>query len=101
MEPPRIVLLVRGKEKITQFTLFSLNLRQDSPFIDVCSGTGQNLDTLLSSRLNGIGSDRSVYAISLAQRNKISLTNADLDNLPIRHETVGLIIALTERHLRI
>ena len=62
--------------------------------IDIGCGVGSNLRILGSAGLSVIGLDRSLHALSLARKKeKFSLINGDLNDLPIRPESVGLIVA--------
>ncbi len=83
------------RRKLLRFFLSSLNIPKNSFALDVGCGTGSNLKILRSGGLKGIGLDRSIYALSLTQ-NKINspLINADLNDLPVHPESIGLIVAM-------
>jgi SAM-dependent methyltransferase len=82
------------RRRFLKSILSSIHLPSKIVTLDIGCGVGSNLRTLLSAGLNVIGIDRSVYALSLARKkNKFLLINGDLNNLPIRPKSVGLIIA--------
>ena len=62
--------------------------------IDIGCGAGSNLRTLVSSGLYAIGLDQSLYALSLVRaKEACPLLAGDLNKLPIKTKSVGLIIA--------
>ena len=83
------------RRKLLRFFLSTLNIPKNSFALDVGCGTGSNLKILRSGGLKAIGLDRSIYALSLTQ-NKITspLINADLNYLPVRPGSIGLIVAM-------
>ena len=83
------------RRKLLKSLLSSLNVTKDCITLDIGCGTGANLKILGSTGFNVIGIDRSIYALSLIQRNiNFPLINGDLNGLPIRPESVGLIVAM-------
>jgi SAM-dependent methyltransferase len=76
--------------------LHSLDVPQEFSAVDIGCGTGSNLRTLGSAGLyKVVGLDRSFYALSLAKsRLNLPLINGDLNQLPVRSESFGLIIAM-------
>lgn len=67
----------------------------DSIALDIGCGVGSNLQVLRAMRLQVIGLDRSLYALCLAKKKSaLPLINGDLNALPIRPNSVGLIIAM-------
>jgi len=89
------------RRKLLRSILLSLPIGHGSTVLDIGCGTGSNLKLLRAERLNVIGLDSSFYALSLAKRNsEYALINGDLNRLPIRSESIGLIIAMdTLEHL--
>jgi SAM-dependent methyltransferase len=86
------------RRKLLKSILSSVNLPINSLTIDIGCGTGSNLRTLTSSGLYTIGLDRSIYALTLVKKRKnkddFHLLAGDLNNLPIKTKSVGLIIAM-------
>jgi SAM-dependent methyltransferase len=83
------------RRKLLKSILASLPLPQGSLSLDIGCGTGSNLRLLRAEGLSVIGLDNSLYALSLAKMNsRFSLVNGDVNMLPIRPESVGLIIAM-------
>ncbi len=83
------------RKKLLSLLLSSLDLSGECVAIDIGCGVGSNLRILKSAGLDVIGLDRSFYALTLAQKKiKFPLLNADLNNLPIRPKSVGLIVAM-------
>jgi SAM-dependent methyltransferase len=84
------------RRRLLRGLLHSLDLPQEFSAVDIGCGTGSNLRTLGSVGIyNVVGLDRSLYALSLAKK-KVDLpfVSGDINNLPIRSNSVGLIIAL-------
>jgi SAM-dependent methyltransferase len=82
------------RRKLLKSILASFPLPQGSLALDIGCGTGSNLRLLTAEGLSVIGLDNSLYALSLAKMNsRFSLVNGDVNMLPIRPESVGLIIA--------
>ena len=83
------------RRKLLKSLLSSLNVSKNCITLDIGCGTGANLRILGATGFNVIGLDRSIYALSLTQKRINSpLINGDLNGLPIRAESVGLIIAM-------
>ena len=83
------------RRKLLKSILSSLALPRGSLALDIGCGTGSNLRLLRAEGLSVIGLDSSFYALSLAKMSSQSfLLNADLNMLPIRPESIGLIIAM-------
>jgi len=82
------------RRKLLKSLLSSLNVSKDCITLDIGCGTGANLKILGSIGFNVIGIDRSIYALSLTQKNINSpLINGDLNELPVRPGSVGIVIA--------
>jgi SAM-dependent methyltransferase len=84
------------RRRLLRGLLHSLDLPQEFSAVDIGCGTGSNLRILGSLGLyKVVGLDRSLYALSLAKK-KVDLpfVSGDINNLPIRSNSVGLIIAL-------
>lgn len=82
------------RRKLLGSVLSSIPLPLGSLALDVGCGTGSNLRLLRAQGFSVIGLDNSLYALSLAKMNTRHLfINGDLNTLPIRPESVGLIIA--------
>jgi SAM-dependent methyltransferase len=83
------------RRQLLKSILASLPLPLGSLALDIGCGTGSNLKILSSRGLSVIGLDGSFYALSLAKADaKHPFINGDLNRLPIRPESVGLIIAM-------
>jgi SAM-dependent methyltransferase len=83
------------RRKLLKSLLSYIDLPYSFAVVDIGCGTGSNLDTLKSLGLNVIGFDQSFYALSLTKnRIKCPLFNGDLNKLPIRSESLGLIVAM-------
>ncbi len=68
---------------------------QKSLAVDIGCGVGSNLKILRSAGFNVIGLDRSIYALTLARRRGgFPLLVGDLNKLPIKTKSIGLIIAM-------
>ena len=75
--------------------LSSLNLTKDCITLDIGCGTGSNLKILGSYGFKVIGLDRSIYALSIIRKKlNFPLIGGDLNKLPIRSNSVGIIIAM-------
>jgi SAM-dependent methyltransferase len=84
-----------GRRKLLRFILTSLKIPKGSLAIEVGCGTGANLRTLGSAGLYAIGVDRSTYALNLVRsKDELPLLAGDLNNLPFKTKSVGLIIAM-------
>jgi len=83
------------RRKLLKSILSSLNVSKNCLTLDIGCGTGSNLRTLLSAGLYAVGLDRSLYALLLLKnKEKFPLLAGDLNNLPFKTESVGLIIAM-------
>jgi SAM-dependent methyltransferase len=83
------------RRKLLGSILSTLNLSSNCLTLDIGCGVGSNSKILKTMRLNVIGLDQSFYALSLARKKlEIPLINGDLNALPIRPNSVGLIIAM-------
>ena len=83
------------RRKLLKSLLSSLNVSKNCITLDIGCGTGANLRILGATGFNVIGLDRSIYALSLTQKRiNLPLINGDLNGLPVRSESVGLIIAM-------
>ncbi len=84
-----------GRRKLLHSILISLGVSKSSVVLEVGCGTGANLSALGSAGLYAIGLDRSPYALTLARRKEEHpLLAGDLNNLPVKANSVGLIIAM-------
>lgn len=83
------------RRKLLKSLLSSLNLTKDGITLDIGCGTGSNFKILRALGFNVIGLDQSIYALSLIKK-KINflLINGDLNKLPIRSNSTGIIIAM-------
>ena len=83
------------RRKFLKSILSSIKVPISSLTLDIGCGTGSNLRVLSSVGLNAIGLDRSTYALSLVKtKGESPLLAADLCKLPIRRNSIGLIIAM-------
>ena len=83
------------RRKLLRFLLSSVSIPRNSLALDVGCGTGSNLRTLISAGLYAVGLDRSTYALKLVRSKEgLPLLAGDLNNLPIKTRSVGLIIAM-------
>jgi SAM-dependent methyltransferase len=83
------------RRKLLKSLLSSLNVSKDCITLDIGCGTGANLKILGSKGFNVIGIDRSIYALSLTSKKlMVPLVNGDLNKLPVRSNSIGLIIAM-------
>ncbi len=84
-----------GRRKLLHSILMSLKVSKDSPALEVGCGTGANLSILGSAGLCTIGLDRSTYALTLVKsKEELPLLAGDLNNLPVKTGSVGLVIAM-------
>ena len=82
------------RKKFLKSIISSLHLPLEGVALDIGCGAGSNLKTLESAGFNIIGLDRSIYALSLVKKKlNVPLINGDLNRLPIRANSIGLIIA--------
>ncbi len=84
---------VRRKILGDLLTIFNISIKEWG--IDIGCGTGSNLNILSSKGIHAIGLDHSIYALSLIKKRlKIPLINADLTELPLQPNSIGLIVAM-------
>jgi SAM-dependent methyltransferase len=83
------------RRKLLKSILSSLEVQRNSLTLDIGCGAGSNLRALVSVGLEPIGLDRSIYALTLV-KNKVNspLLAGDLNNLPFKTKSIGLIIAM-------
>jgi SAM-dependent methyltransferase len=82
------------RRKLLQSILSWLCLLPDAPTLDLGCGAGSNLNTLRTMGFRVIGLDQSFYALFLAKkRSHLTFVNGDLNSLPLRPGSIGLIIA--------
>jgi SAM-dependent methyltransferase len=82
------------RRKLLHSILSSVDVPKNCVALEVGCGTGSNLKTLRSAGGYGIGLDRSVYALTLVKRKgNFPLLAGDLNGLPIKTKSVGVIIA--------
>ena len=82
------------RRKLLKSILSSISVSRNCLAIDIGCGTGSNLKTLVSEGFNAIGLDQSVYALNLVRKKgKFLVLAGDLNNLPLKTKSFGLIIA--------
>ena len=82
------------RRRLLRSVLASFKITKNCVCLEVGCGTGANLRTVITAGLCGIGLDRSFYALSLLKRNEnLPLLAGDLNDLPIKTKSVGLVIA--------
>jgi SAM-dependent methyltransferase len=83
------------RRKLLKSILSSIHVSLNDLALDIGCGAGSNLKVLLSAGIHAIGIDRSIYALSLTKKKlNFPLINGDLNELPVRPESVGLIVAM-------
>ncbi len=83
------------RRKLLQSILSSIHVPADCLTLDIGCGAGSNLKLLLSAGVKAIGLDRSIYVLSLLSKKlPVLLLNGDLNKLPVRSNSIGLIIAM-------
>jgi SAM-dependent methyltransferase len=83
------------RRKLLGSILSSVKVPKNCVALEVGCGTGANLRALGSAGLYGIGIDQSVYALTLVRsKENFPLLAGDLNNLPIKTKSIGLIIAM-------
>jgi SAM-dependent methyltransferase len=83
------------RRKLLKIILSSLNLPINCLTLDIGCGTGSNLRALVSAGLYPIGLDQSIYALTLVRKKgEYPVLAGDLNHLPFKTKSVGLIIAL-------
>ncbi len=82
------------RRKLLKSILSSIHISKNCLTLDIGCGAGSNLKALLSAGLNAIGLDQSIFALTLVRRKgEFPLLAGDLNNLPFKAKSVGLIIA--------
>jgi SAM-dependent methyltransferase len=83
------------RRKLLRFLLSSIPSPEGSVRIDLGCGVGSNLKVLETFTNHVVGLDHSIYALSLVHKKvKIPLINGDINHLPLKPKSVGLIIAM-------
>ncbi|MDI7258315.1 MAG: class I SAM-dependent methyltransferase [Thermodesulfobacteriota bacterium] len=83
-----------GRRRLLKFLISSLDIRKNSPVIDVGCGVGSNLTLLKSMGYKVIGIDSEIYSLSLARKvSGVPLVNGDLLMLPVKSNAISLLIA--------
>lgn len=83
------------RRKLLGSILLSVKVPKNCVALEVGCGTGSNLRALGSAGLYGVGLDQSVYALTLVRsKENFPLLAGDLNNLPIKTKSIGLIIAM-------
>jgi SAM-dependent methyltransferase len=84
-----------ARRKLLKSILSSINVPVNCLTLDIGCGAGSNLRALVSAGLYAIGLDRSIYALTLVRSKEgFPLLAGDLNKLPIRPKSVGLIVAM-------
>lgn len=83
------------RRKLLQTILSFIDIPKNSLTLDIGCGTGSNLKVLRSAGLCAIGLDQSRYALTLVRmKEDIPLLIGDLNQLPVKTKSIGLIIAM-------
>jgi len=83
------------RRKILGDLLTSIKIPSKELAIDIGCGVGSNLNVLSSKGIHTIGLDHSLYALTLVKRRlELPLINGDLNKLPLRSNSIGLIVAM-------
>ncbi len=83
------------RRKLLKSILSSVKFQKNSITLDIGCGTGSNLRVLVSAGLYPIGLDQSIYALILVkEKGDYPLLVGDLNKLPLKTKSVGLIIAM-------
>ena len=83
------------RRKLLKSILSSINVPVNCLTLDIGCGTGSNLRALVSAGLYPIGLDQSIYALTLVRKKgEYPVLAGDLNHLPFKTKSVGLIIAL-------
>jgi SAM-dependent methyltransferase len=83
------------RRKLLKIILSSINVPVNCLTLDIGCGTGSNLRALVSAGLYPIGLDQSIYALTLVRKKgEYPVLAGDLNHLPFKTKSVGLIIAL-------
>lgn len=84
-----------GRRALLRSILASLSFPSPCLCLDIGCGVGSNLATITTSGTTVVGVDREFLALELARKTSpFSLINGDLTHLPVRPESVGLIVAM-------
>jgi len=84
-----------GRRKLLKSLLSSITIPQTSQLIDIGCGVGSNLGLLQSLGFKVIGVDSEIYSLLYAKKrfSTIPLVNGEILNLPVRSNSIDLIIA--------
>ena len=83
------------RRKLLKSILSSIDVPINCSTLDIGCGTGSNLKTLVSTGLNVIGLDQSIYPLTLIRKKwAFPLLAGDLNKLPIKTKSLGLVIAM-------
>jgi len=83
------------RRKLLKSILSSISIQKNAITLDIGCGTGSNLKALVSAGLDVIGLDQSIYALTLVkEKGGYSLMAGDINRLPLKTKSVGLIIAM-------
>lgn len=83
-----------GRRRLFKALLSSLMIHNGSTVLDVGCGVGSNLPLLKSMGFKVIGIDSEIYSLFFTKKTSgVPLLNANLLTLPIKSNSVGLIIA--------
>jgi len=84
-----------GRRKLLKSVLSFVKVSQYRTALEVGCGTGANLRVLESVGFLGIGLDQSLYALHLLKKKlNFPLLTGDLNHLPMKSKSLGLIIAM-------
>jgi SAM-dependent methyltransferase len=83
------------RRKLLKSILSSIHISKNCLTLDIGCGAGSNLKVLSSAGLHAIGLDQSIFALTLVRRKgEFPLLAGDLNNLPFKAKSVGLIVAM-------
>ncbi len=83
------------RRKLLTFILSNLNVQTASLSLDIGCGAGSNLSALVSRGFQAVGLDQSAYALTLVRsKSEVPLLAGDFNRLPIKTNSIGLIIAM-------
>lgn len=85
-----------GRRKLLKLLLAPLDLQEDFQIIDIGCGVGSNLGLFRSMGYRTIAVDAEIYSLELAKKSfsDAIFINGDLQSLPIKSGSIGLIIAM-------